>query len=107
MIISILASTNVGGIGNRGTLPWPHNKEDLQWFAKHTTNNIVVMGRKTWEDPKMPKPLPGRITYVATSKNYLPHTSTISGDIKEELLKLEQKYNDKIIWVICPKAFPT
>lgn len=69
MICSILASTTMGGIGNRGTLPWPHNKEDMRWFAAQTTNNIVVMGRNTWEDPKMPKPLPNRINYVVSSRH--------------------------------------
>lgn len=67
MICSILAATSLGGIGNRGTLPWPHNKEDMKWFAQHTTNQIVVMGRNTWEDPKMPKPLPDRVNYVVSS----------------------------------------
>ena len=67
MICSILASTNLGGIGNRGTLPWPKHKEDLAWFKEHTTDQIVVMGRKTWDDPMMPKPLPNRTNYVVSS----------------------------------------
>ena len=54
MICSILASTNLGGIGNRGTLPWPKHPQDMIWFKEHTENQIVVMGRNTWDDPKMP-----------------------------------------------------
>jgi len=69
MICSILASTNLGGIGNRGTLPWPKHKEDLAWFKEHTTNQIVVMGRNTWDDPMMPKPLPNRTNYVVSSQH--------------------------------------
>ncbi len=67
MICSILAATNMGGIGNRGTLPWPKHSQDLAWFKEHTENQIVIMGRKTWDDPLMPKPLPNRINYVVSS----------------------------------------
>lgn len=81
MIISILASTTLGGIGNKGSLPWPHNKEDMQWFAKHTTGHIVVMGRNTWEDVKMPKPLPNRSNYIVSSKH------------------VEQQYQHLVRWI--------
>jgi dihydrofolate reductase len=67
MIAAILASTNTGGIGLNGTLPWPKHSEDLKWFKEHTSNQIVVMGRKTWDDPMMPKPLPNRINCVVSS----------------------------------------
>jgi dihydrofolate reductase len=69
MICSILAATNLGGIGNRGTLPWPKQPNDMAWFREWTLNNIVVMGRRTWDDPKMPKPLPERVNYVVSSKH--------------------------------------
>jgi dihydrofolate reductase len=57
------------------------------------------MGRNTWDDPKMPKPLPGRIVYVASSRPVF-NAGRISGDIKSEVLELEQKHPDKIIWII-------
>jgi dihydrofolate reductase len=69
MICSILAATNLGGIGNRGTLPWPKHTQDMIWFKEHTENQIVVMGRNTWDDPKMPKPLPNRINYVVSGRH--------------------------------------
>lgn len=104
MIISILASTNTGGIGNRGTLPWPHNKEDLSWFAKHTTNNIVIMGRKTWDDPKMPKPLPNRINYVVSSrhveKEYQHLIRWIPGELESSILQIQKENPDKDVYVI-------
>ena len=81
MICSILAATNMGGIGNRGTLPWPHNKEDIAWFREWTLNQIVVMGRKTWDDPKMSKPLPERINYVVSSHH------------------VEQQYQHLVRWI--------
>ena len=104
MIISILASTNTGGIGNRGTLPWPHNKEDMKWFANHTTNNIVVMGRNTWEDPKMPKPLPNRINYVVSSKHvdkqYQHQVRWIPGSPAESILQIQKDNPSKDLYII-------
>lgn len=104
MIISILASTNTGGIGNRGTLPWPHNKEDMRWFAKHTTNQIVVMGRNTWEDPKMPKPLPNRVNYVVSSRHvdrqYQHLVKWIPGSPAESILQIQKDNPTKDVYVI-------
>jgi len=104
MIISILASTNTGGIGNKGTLPWPKNSEDLKWFAKHTTNNIVVMGRNTWDDPKMPKPLPNRQNYVVSSKHvdrqYQHLVRWIPSDPVANILQIQQDNPNKDVYVI-------
>lgn len=69
MIRAIFAADRADGIGFRGSLPWPHNKFDLQWFKNCTNGGIVVMGRKTWDDPKMPKPLSNRINIVVTNRN--------------------------------------
>jgi dihydrofolate reductase len=104
MIISILASTNTGGIGNRGTLPWPHNKEDMKWFAQHTTGNIVVMGRNTWDDPKMPKPLPNRENYVVSSRHvaqqYQHLVKWIPSNPVENIVQLQKDNLDKDVYVI-------
>jgi dihydrofolate reductase len=99
MINAILAVDFNGGMGFNGTLPWPHNAEDLQHFKKLTTGHIVVCGRKTWDDPKMPKPLPNRTVYVATHRP-VSYAMPIVGDIKENLLKIEQENPSKKIFVI-------
>lgn len=102
MIHTVFAVDKFGGMGFNGTLPWPHNSEDLAHFKALTTGHVVVMGRATWDDPKLPKPLPGRTVYVATNRS-LPNNSgasVISGDIKSQLLALEAQHPDKIIWVI-------
>lgn len=49
-------------------------KEDLNFFKKTTTDNIVVMGRKTWDS--LPKKLPNRENWVVSSKleqNFKPN----------------------------------
>lgn len=99
MINAIFAVDYNGGMGFNGTLPWPHNAEDLDNFKNLTTGQVVVMGRRTWDDPKMPKPLPNRITYVATNRP-VAQAATISGDICENLLRLEELHAGKDIFVI-------
>lgn len=103
MISAILASTNTGGIGNRGTLPWPKHKEDLAWFKEHTTDQIVVMGRNTWDDPMMPKPLPNRVNCVFTNNSLGEHAHNarrLTGDTSEQVLTLQQQFPKKHIFVI-------
>lgn len=70
----IVATTQKGGIGKDGGLPWKL-PEDMAHFKKITTSaptgksNAVIMGRKTWESiPDKFKPLPGRINVVLSRK---------------------------------------
>ena len=100
MINALFAIDQFGGMGYNGTMPWPRNSVDLQNFRDLTMGHVVVMGRGTWNDRNMPKPLQGRITYVATNQSYLANTAVIRGNIREEILKIEQRHPDKIIWVV-------
>jgi dihydrofolate reductase len=68
MIRAILACDENWGIGKNGSLPWPDNKADMKWFVQTTKGGVVVMGRTTFDDPHMPKPLPNRTNVVVTSK---------------------------------------
>lgn len=99
MIKALFAVDKFGGMGFNGTLPWPHCPEDLANFKKLTNGHIVVMGRASWDDPKLPKPLVGRTVYVATHRP-VAHATPISGDISAHLLRLEKQFPDKIIWVV-------
>jgi dihydrofolate reductase len=99
MINAIFAVDFNGGMGFNGTLPWPHNTEDMQYFKNLTTGHVVVCGRRTWDDSKMPKPLPNRTVYVATHRP-VTYAMPFSGDIKEQLLKIESAHPDKKIFVI-------
>ena len=54
MISAIVAVDNNWGIGFNGDL-LEHIPEDLKYFKKLTENNVVIMGRKTWDSlPKKP-----------------------------------------------------
>lgn len=102
MIYAIFATDPNGAMGNEGTLPWPRNQHDMKWFRDMTHGHVVVMGRRTWDDPAFPKPLSGRICYVATNRpNDLPiYARPVSGDIKDRLIEIEAKHPDKKIFVI-------
>jgi dihydrofolate reductase len=102
MIKSIFAVDYWGNLGYKGSLPWPHLKEDMKYFKEMTEGHVVVMGRKTWDDPKFPKPLPNRINYVITSKPLTGYkdVKTLSGDLSKEIKKLESLYPSKTIWII-------
>ena len=101
MICTIFATDQVGTFGNRGTLPWSMDPEDMAWFREHTLNQIVVMGRKTWDDPKMKKPLPDRINCVISNKPLnMPVARRLSGDYKKQIQELQELYPKKNIFII-------
>ncbi len=100
MIRSIFSIDQRGGLGNKGTLPWPNDPEDMQWFANASKGQIVVMGRRTWEDPKMPKPLPNRQCVVLTNKTYVPYATAMRGDAVKILQQLQKIHPRNDIWVI-------
>lgn len=60
---AIVAMSLNRAIGKDNKLPW-HLPEDLKWFKKLTTGNVIVMGRKTWES--IGKPLPNRESIVVS-----------------------------------------
>ena len=101
MINALFAADQFGGLGFNGTLPWPHNSSDLKQFKQLTDGHVVVMGRRSWDDPKLPKPLPNRTVYVATNRD-LNHAGgkAISGDLREEIIKIKNDHKDKTVWVV-------
>jgi dihydrofolate reductase len=104
MIKAIFAVDRDGGIGKGGSLPWPHDKQDMQWFSNNTRNHIVIMGSNTWLDPKMPKPLPERLCCVVSNQpvdNFRDAHYVINGDfIEQSLAVLKANNPDKDIWII-------
>ena len=69
MIKAILAVDEKGGVGKSGSIPWSHNKKDMDWFRKSTEEQIVIMGRATWADLNTPTPLTKRINVLVTAQN--------------------------------------
>ena len=98
-----MAVDEKGGISKGKSMPWPKNSIDLKWFKNNTTNNIVVIGRKTWEDPFMPTPLKSRINVLITSKDKKLIEGAdyyLSGNINIQIQDIQSKYMNKDIYII-------
>ena len=65
-LICAIAKNNV--IGNENKLPW-NISEDLKRFKELTSENIIVMGRKTYES--IGRPLPKRKNIVLSRNKNL------------------------------------
>lgn len=66
MLISLIAAVARNGvIGKDNTLPW-HLPSDLAYFRRTTIGHHVIMGRKTFEEFGIGKPLPKRTNVVIT-----------------------------------------
>lgn len=117
----IVAATSRNGIGKDGGLPWPMLKKEMAYFArvtkrvpmptntgsvqsdalKHailegTRQNVVIMGRKTWDSiPAKFRPLKDR-THIVISRQSreqiasLPDEVVVASDIVSGLEQLEQ-----------------
>lgn len=74
LITPLFACDERGGFGNKGRLPWPSLKSDIEHFwstltyKPHLNKKVVIMGRKTWESlPKSKKPIPNIVNVVISS----------------------------------------
>jgi dihydrofolate reductase len=84
MIKVIVATSKNRVIGNDNSLIW-HLPADLKHFKKLTTDNTIVMGRKTYES--IGKPLPNRRNIIITrQENYNPDGCEVVNSLEESLL---------------------
>lgn len=101
MIAALFAVDEKGGMGVNGNMPWPANKEDLRWFKTTTEGHVVVMGKRSWHSPDMPKPLPKRHNVIVTNE-FMDRSDIeqIRGDVCEGLKYVEEQYKDLTVFVI-------
>lgn len=64
MIALIVAYANNRVIGNLGCIPWKIKGEQKR-FKELTTGNVVIMGRRSYEE--IGRPLPNRLTIVVSN----------------------------------------
>ncbi len=103
MIKAIMAVDDKNGVSKDGSMPWPKNVGDLKWFKENTTNNVVIMGKKTWIDPIMPAPLKNRVNILITNQNpdlFIGADDYISGDLILKINKISNYYSSKEKWII-------
>lgn len=90
----IVASTEDGGIGFEGKLPWPHNATDFKHFREVTKGSVVVMGRRTYQEIKELKDARG-----SKSVELLPDRTSVVVSTS-----LESFTNGEIVVEKCPTA---
>ena len=95
----IVAATAKNGIGKNGGLPWPMLKKEMAYFARVTkrlsqhlqnqtdssrpAQNVVIMGRKTWDSiPPKFRPLKDRTNLIISSQS----ADSLSGANHEDVL---------------------
>lgn len=83
MIGLIVARSKNNVIGKNGQIPWRIKGEQKQ-FKELTTGNVVVMGRKSYEE--IGHPLPNRKTIVVSrTKQYEGENLATAGSVKEAI----------------------
>ena len=95
MICLIVAFAKNNVIGKDGKIPWNIEGEQSR-FKELTTNNIVIMGRKTFEEiyEKLKKPLPNRINIIISKTKTFNFENCFTFDSLEAALDF------------CKKTFP-
>lgn len=107
----------IRGIGLKGKIPWVL-KKDMEYFRNTTLDNIVIMGRKTFES--LNRPLKQRINVVLTRKSILEYLSILKTEnpvlfneymkssntlffydnYNQAISEMRVKYPNKIIYII-------
>lgn len=98
MINCLVAVERSQGIGFNGQMPWPRLVGDMRWFKEKTTDQIVIMGRKTWESIGS-KNLPNRINIVI-SRNFIEGADRCFSDTDHALEFCTTIYPCKEIFII-------
>lgn len=83
MIALIVARSRNNVIGRNGQIPWKIKGEQAQ-FKKLTTGNVVVMGRKSYEE--IGHPLPNRMNIIVSrSANYSGENLVTASSLQEAI----------------------
>jgi len=95
--VLIAAVDNAWGIGKDNKLPWPHNKEDLEYFKMTTMGHVVIMGSKTWDSlPQRHRPLKGRMNIVISSTRRFEPDAVSFTRLEDALDFCRQEKNEKV-----------
>ena len=83
MISLIVAYAKNRIMGNEGKIPW-RIKGEQKRFRELTTGNVVIMGRRSYEE--IGKPLPNRVTIVVSNtKNFDMENCYTAGSLQEAI----------------------
>ena len=97
MIALIAAYTKNKVIGKDGKIPWNLRNEKKR-FKELTTGNVVIMGRKTYDE--IGKPLPNRNTIVVSKTKTFEFENCMTARSLEEALKIaKEKFPDRDVYI--------
>ncbi len=85
MIALIVAYANNQVIGNNGCIPWKIKGEQKR-FRELTTGNVVIMGRRSYEE--IGRPLPNRTTIVVSSTKKFDGENCFTAKSLEEAIEI-------------------
>jgi dihydrofolate reductase len=99
-IAIIVAMDAERGIGKDNGLMW-HLPDDMKFFKKVTTDNIVVMGRKNFESiPEKYRPLPNRENVILTrNKEYKAEGCLVFHSFEDVIHHFEDE-EDRTMFII-------
>jgi dihydrofolate reductase len=100
MLKAIFATDQNGGFGFEGKLPWFRIKKDMAFFRKTTTNNSVLMGRKTYESIASPLPNRNNIILSASMDIRMEHPWILSDIRYLEALVSQEASHDRDLFII-------
>lgn len=93
MIALIVAHSKNRVIGNLGRIPW-RIKGEQRRFKELTTGNVVIMGRRSYEE--IGRPLPNRLTIVVSNTKTFEEEGIKTARTLEEAIKMA---GDKDIYI--------
>ena len=93
MISLIVAYANNRVIGNKGCIPWKIKGEQKR-FRELTTGNVVIMGRRSYEE--IGRPLPNRTTIVVSNTKKFNGENCFTAKSLDEAIKVA---GDKEIFI--------
>lgn len=97
MIALIAAYTKNKVIGKDGKIPW-NLKNEKKRFKELTIGNVVIMGRKTYEE--IGRPLPNRDTIVVSKTRTFDFENCMTARSVEEALKIsKEKFPHKDVYI--------
>lgn len=97
MIALIVAYTRNRVIGNKGQIPW-RIKGEQRRFRELTTGNVVIMGRKSYEE--IGRPLPNRFTVVVSNTaSFEAENCTTASSLSEAIEKAKELQPGKHIYI--------
>lgn len=97
MLGLIVARSRNNVIGNALGIPWKIKGEQLQ-FKELTTYNVIIMGRKTFEDMGRPHGLPNRLNIVVSNTRTFKSDNVVTARSLKEALEIATSKKTKEKW---------